>query len=73
MARKETKEKEITGGELSDIPNDQYRKFFEKFKEIETLDVEQWKPAHILAYFCKKYKETYEIDYKFKFNSPSPQ
>ncbi len=72
MARKETKEKEITGGELSDIPNDQYRKFFEKFKEIETLDVEQWKPAHILAYFCKKYKETYEIDYKFKFNSPSP-
>lgn len=64
--------KDVTGGELSDIPNDQYRKFFEKFKEIETLDVEQWKPVHILAYFCKKYKETYQVDYKFKFNSPSP-
>lgn len=64
--------KNITGGELTDVPNDQYRKFFEKFKEIETLDAEQWKPVHILAYFCKKYKETYDADYKFKFNSPSP-
>jgi hypothetical protein len=72
MARQETKNKEITGGELTDCPNEQYRKFFEKFKEIETLDVNEWKPVHLLGYFCKKYKETYDVDYKFKFNSPSP-
>lgn len=69
---KTKEEKESTGGELTDYPNDQYKKFFEKFAEIETLDVAQWKPVHILAYFCKKYKEQYSVDYKFKFNSPSP-
>jgi hypothetical protein len=67
-----TNQTSITGGELTDAPNDQYRKFFEKFKEIESLDVMEWKPVHILAYFCKKYKELYDTDYKFKFNSPSP-
>ena len=69
---KTKEEKEITGGELTDYPNDQYKKFFDKFAEIETLDPAQWKPVHILAYFCKKYKETYQVAYKFKFNSPSP-
>lgn len=60
------------GGELTPIPNDKYKKFFEKFGEIETLDVSQWKVAHILGYFCKKYKETYGLDYSWKFNNQSP-
>jgi len=60
------------GGALSPIPNDKYKKFFEKFAEIETLDVSQWKVAHILGYFCKKYKQTYGIDYSWKFNNQSP-
>lgn len=71
MARKK-EEKEISGGELTDAPNEQYKKFFDKFAEIETLDVSGWKPVHLLAFFCKKYKDTYSLDYKFKFNSPSP-
>lgn len=58
--------------ELGSAPNEKYAKFFEKFKEIETLPVEQWNTTHILAYFCKKYKEQYNVDYTFKFNSPSP-
>jgi hypothetical protein len=58
--------------EFSDVPNDKYRKFFEKFDEIETLDVAQWKVAHILGYFCKKYKEHLGADYSWKFNNPSP-
>lgn len=60
------------GGDLTPIPNDKYKKFFEKFAEIETLDVAQWKVAHILGYFCKKYKQTYGIDYSWKFNNQSP-
>lgn len=73
MVRKKTKEKvEETGGELTNIPNEKYRKFFAKFSEIETLDVEQWKIAHVLGYFCKKYKETYKVDYPWKFNNESP-
>jgi hypothetical protein len=63
---------EETGGELTTIPNDKYKKFFDKFAEIDTLDVAQWKTAHILSYFCKKYKETYGMDYSWKFNNPSP-
>jgi len=60
------------GGDLTPIPNDKYRKFFEKFAEIDTLDVSQWKVAHILGYFCRKYKQTYGIDYSWKFNNQSP-
>lgn len=71
-AKKAKTKIEETGGELSNIPNDKYRKFFEKFSEIETLEVEQWKPVHLLAYFCKKYKETYNEEYTWKFNDPSP-
>ncbi len=69
---KKKKEEESTGGRLGDYPNDKYRQFFEKFAEIETLDMNEWKPVHILAYFCKKYKEQYNTDYQFKFNTPSP-
>ncbi|HEY5268256.1 MAG TPA: hypothetical protein VII94_03930 [Candidatus Saccharimonadales bacterium] len=58
--------------EISTIPNDKYKKFFDKFAEIETLDVAQWKVANLLGYFCKKYKETYNLDYAWKFNNPSP-
>lgn len=64
--------KKDDAGELSPIPNDKYKKFFEKFAEIETLEVEQWKAAHLLGYFCKKYKETYNEDYTWKFNNPTP-
>jgi len=60
------------GGDLTPIPNDKYKKFFDKFAEIETLDVSQWKVAHILGYFCKKYKQTYGIDYSWKYNNQSP-
>lgn len=60
------------GGDLTPIPNDKYKKFFEKFAEIDALDVSQWKVAHILGYFCKKYKQTYGIDYSWKFNNQSP-
>jgi hypothetical protein len=60
------------GGELSTIPNDKYKKFFAKFNEIDTLDVKDWKVAHLLGYFCKKYKEAYDVEYSWKFNNPSP-
>ena len=63
---------EETGGEFVGVPNDKYAKLFAKFAEIETLEVAQWKPAHLLAYFCKKYKETYGVDYAWKFNNPNP-
>ena len=65
-------EKDLTGGALSDAPNDYYRKFFEKFKEIEALNPKDYKTVHLIAYFCKKYFETYNVKYKFKFNSPTP-
>jgi hypothetical protein len=68
-----TKDKiEDTGGELTAIPNEKYEKFFAKFAEVETLEVSQWKVAHLLGYFCKKYKDTYGVAYPWKFNNPNP-
>lgn len=66
------KNEEDLGGNLTDLPNEKYKKFFASFDEIDTLDIKLWKPAHILGYFCKKYKEQYNTNYQFKFNSPSP-
>ena len=63
---------EETGGELTTIPNEKYAKFFAKFAEIDTLDVSQWKAAHLLGYFCRKYKEAYGVEYQWKFNNPLP-
>ncbi len=63
---------DLTGGNLGDAPNENYKKFFIKFSEIDSLPIQEWKVLHILSYFCKKYKETYNIDYKFKFNTPAP-
>lgn len=47
-----------------------WQKFFDKFPEIETLEVSKWKEVHIIGYFCKLYKRLYNIDYTFKFNGP---
>lgn len=63
---------EETGGELTVIPNDKYKKFFAKFVEINTLPVEQWKSAHLIGFFCKKYKEAYGVEYSWKFNHQLP-
>lgn len=63
------KEQEI---EISIIPNDKYKKFFDKFKEIDILEIKEWKMTHILGYFVNKYKQTYAVNYSWKFNSPSP-
>jgi len=58
--------------ELTGAPNKAYEKLFSKFKEINSLKVYDWSAAHILGYFCQKYQATYNTNYQFKFNSPSP-
>lgn len=62
----------FAGGELTDAPNKSYEKFFAKFAEIDTLPISEWKPAHLIAYFVKKYQDEYDTKYKFKFNSSAP-
>ncbi len=63
---------DLTGGDLGSPPNIHWKKFFNKFSEIDTVPVKEWKPVHLLAYFCKLYKNAYQIDYTFKFNTSSP-
>lgn len=73
MAKAKQEKIEETGGELTTVPNDKYRKFFDKFAEIETLEVAHWKVAHLLGYFCKKYEATYPGEtYPWKFNNENP-
>lgn len=58
--------------ELSTIPNNNYKKLFEKFKGIHTVPVSEWKKPEVLGYFCKKYFDHYQSNYVFKFNVPTP-
>ena len=59
-------------GEFTALPNKKYEQYFAKFAEIETLPIEQWKPVHLIGFFCKKYKEAYGVEYSWKFNNPLP-
>lgn len=67
MNKKENKDLELSGA-----PNSKYEKLFSQFKEIDDLKIDDWKVPHILGYFCKKYFDTYNVKYQFKFNSPLP-
>lgn len=58
--------------ETSSLPNNNYKKLFDKFSNINTIQVEEWKKPELLGYFCKKYFDTYQTKYSFKFNSPTP-
>lgn len=58
--------------EPAEYPSLQYKKFFEKFLEIDNLEVAKWNITHLIAYFARRYKQHYNVDFTFKFNSPSP-
>ena len=58
--------------ENANFPSIHWEKFFLKFKDIETLPINEWKDAHLLGYFCYLYKNHYGTNYTFKFNSTSP-
>lgn len=53
-------------------PNANYQKFFDKFKEINNLEKKDYSSTHMIGYFCSKYKEHYNTNYQFKFNTPQP-
>lgn len=57
---------------LKDSVSKHYQKFFNKFNEIETVAVDDWKTVHVIGYLCKKYHEYYGFKYSFKFNNPAP-
>jgi hypothetical protein len=57
---------------LSDNVSEHYKKFFNKFQEIDTLPIKDWRVVHVLAYLCKKYSAHYGLQYSFKFNNPAP-
>lgn len=42
-----------------------WQTFFNKFEEIETIKVSQWKPVHILAYFDKRFREHYKKNFAY--------
>lgn len=57
---------------FEDAPNEAYKKFFDKFKEIDSIPVKDWSVTHLIGHFCKLYLEQYNCNYKFKYNSTAP-
>ena len=55
-----------------EAPNKNYERFFQKFLALDSTQIKDWDKNLVLAYFCKKYKEKYNEDYKFKFNTQQP-
>jgi hypothetical protein len=53
-------------------PNENYTKFFNKFNDINTLEVKDWNYNAIIGYFVDKYLKQYSTQYKFKYNNPAP-
>jgi len=42
-----------------------WQRFFNRFEEIESLKVSQWKPIHLLGYFDKRYREHYNKNFAY--------
>lgn len=57
---------------LNQAPSIYYKKFFDRFDEIDSLDTDDWEGVHVIAYFCKKYEQYYNEKYAFRFNSTAP-
>lgn len=57
---------------LNQYPSVYYKKFFDRFGEIDSLKLDDWEGVHIIAYFCKKYEQYYNEKYAFRFNSTAP-
>lgn len=48
-------------------PTKTWANFFEKFKEIDTLPIHQWKERHILYYMLTEYQKHYGYPYIFSY------
>jgi len=46
----------------------QYEKFFSKIKEFKNTPINEWKSNHLIGYYCEKYKDSYKINYNFKYD-----
>lgn len=55
-----------------EAPNSNYSRFFEKINKVDSVPVQNWDKNLLIGYFCKKYKEKYSENYKFKFNTEQP-
>lgn len=62
----------INESALTDQVSEHYKKFFNKFREIDTVSIKEWKVVHLLAYLCRKYEAYYGLKYSFRFNNPTP-
>src|ERR1700674_3856564 len=57
---------------LTESPSIHWKKFFNKFNEIEALPIKDWQAVHLIAYFCKRYKDHYKVSFSFRMDrSPS--
>ena len=57
---------------LNEYPSVHWKKFFQLANKTDTIPVEEWNTTNLIGYFCKKYKDYYNLDYTFKFNSTAP-
>lgn len=51
------------------LPNKSYERLFNEMVKHTSLEVDNWKSSQLLGYFVFKYKELYNKDYQFKFNT----
>lgn len=57
---------------LNQAPSIHYKKFFDRFGEIDSVKIDDWEAVHIISYFCRKYEQHYNEKYAFRFNSSAP-
>lgn len=60
---------EMTMADTPIAPTKIWANFFNKFKEIDTLPVHQWKERHLLYYILTKYQKHYGYHYIFSYTT----
>lgn len=52
---------------LNDIMSVHWRKFLDKFSEIDSLPLEKWKEVHFLSHICRRYEAFYKKKFALSF------
>lgn len=50
-------------------PNKRWETFFKKIQAFSQLPTPQWKPMHLLGYFCSRYAQHFGHPFAFTFNT----
>ena len=58
---------EVTQDAATQLLSKPWQKFLAKFDDIDKLSISEWKEAHLLGYFCRRYEKCFKKKFALSF------